>query len=541
MKHSSEFEQLLKFVAKSSLIVFFGALTSKILLYIYRITIARQFGPEVYGLFSLALIAITWFTAIFSLGLIGGITRFIPLYRGKKRFDKITSLINWSKKILVISSIMGALLLYFASEFIAIKIFHDLRLVIFIKVFSIGLPLAIFADFFLALLKSFEKVAWYSFIVNILQNTVKVAALIFLILLGFKINAIVFSYFLGIMSMMVVAYIVFRHKIGSTLPKSELQSSQRKEMHRSLLIYSWPIILSSIISSIFIWTDSFMLGYLKGVENVGLYNAATPIVALLGIVPDLFAQFFLPLITKEFSRKKHESIKELSKQVEKWNFLLNLPLFLLMFLFPGVMINLLFGQEYLVAENALRILSIGGLIASCFVALSGDLLSMIGKTRHLFINLFLVSVINLILNGILIPLKKIGFLDNSTGIIGAALATSLAWGILGILLLVQVRYHLRFTLFRRKMGRILVISLIPAGMLMILKQFTDGQVMIMLAGIFFILLYFFLILLTGCLDKYDIMILNSLKKKLFKSKEEDTFKKDATTQEHEPKNNAKEQ
>ena len=60
-KDAKEVNQGLKILAKSSIIVFIGIFLSKILIYIYRIIIARNFGPEVYGLFSLAIIIMGWF------------------------------------------------------------------------------------------------------------------------------------------------------------------------------------------------------------------------------------------------------------------------------------------------------------------------------------------------------------------------------------------------------------------------------------------------------------------------------------------------
>ena len=56
MENNNEFDSNLKLIAKSSVIVFAGIFLSKIFTYLYRIIIAREFGPEAYGLFSLALV-----------------------------------------------------------------------------------------------------------------------------------------------------------------------------------------------------------------------------------------------------------------------------------------------------------------------------------------------------------------------------------------------------------------------------------------------------------------------------------------------------
>src|SRR3972149_1823388 len=83
------FESSLKLLAKTSFIVLIGVIISKILGYTYRIIIARYYGPEVYGLFVLALMISGWFIAISALGFNEGILRFIPIYRGRKEIEKI--------------------------------------------------------------------------------------------------------------------------------------------------------------------------------------------------------------------------------------------------------------------------------------------------------------------------------------------------------------------------------------------------------------------------------------------------------------------
>jgi len=87
--HATQVDNSLKLIAKTSFIVFIGVVLSKVLAYVYRIIIARQFGPEMYGVFSLAIMIGGWFAAFSALGLSDGISRFIPIYRGKKEVEKI--------------------------------------------------------------------------------------------------------------------------------------------------------------------------------------------------------------------------------------------------------------------------------------------------------------------------------------------------------------------------------------------------------------------------------------------------------------------
>ena len=102
-KRDNHLEHYLKLMAKSSIIVFIGLFLSKVLAYAYRIIIARYFGAEIYGLFSLALILITLFASFASFGLIDGLIRFVSFYRGKNQNDKIRYLFRYTIIFLAIS------------------------------------------------------------------------------------------------------------------------------------------------------------------------------------------------------------------------------------------------------------------------------------------------------------------------------------------------------------------------------------------------------------------------------------------------------
>lgn len=514
--NNEELDRGLKLIAKSSMIVFIGVVISKIFTYLYRVVVARYFGPEIYGLFSLALIILNFFIAFSFLGLSEGIVRYISFYRGKKENNKIKYLFRISVKILLVSSVLFSLLLFFTAKFISINIFHDYGLIIFLKVFSIAIPIFVFFGVFISVMRAFEKISWYSFHINILQNMARFIMLVFLIFIGIKANSVSLSYFIAAFITLVSSYLVCRYKIPQIFLRYNLKKESRKKIASEVLSYSWPIMFLSVITSIFYWIDSFIIGYFKNALEVGLYNAAVPIVSILGIVSDLFMQLFFPLITREYSKKNFVLIRELSKQVGKWIFTITLPIFILMVLFPGAIINLLFGQDYLSAQLSLRILSIGAIFSILFVLLN-SLLSMIGKSKLILTNIALMSIFNISLNIALVP---------RYGLIGAAIATMLSGITLNLILLVQVNYYLSIIPLKRKMLKISLVSIIPTILLVLIKQFVPVNIFsLIILGILFFLFYSFTILITGCLDRNDFFILTSLKNKILKNNEHKNAKK----------------
>ncbi len=496
----------LKSLAKSSLIVSLTLIISKILLYLYRIIIARNYGPEVYGLFTLSIVLLSWFRIFSSLGIKEGLLRYLSLFRAKNEKEKIQYVLKKSFFILISTSILASVLLFFSSDFIAMKFFSNSSLTIFLKIFSITLPFTALTSIFLTIIRSFERIGWFSFISEVLGNFIQLIALVILIFLGITSTSVPISYLIGIFSMLIASYFISKLSVPNIFTSNKkIDSEKNKKVFKEMFSYSWPFLFYGVINFIFYWTDSFMIGIFKNVESVGFYNAAVPIAMLLSIPFSLFGQLFFPLVTKEFSKGNLETVKQLSQQVGKWTFMIVMPLFILLVIFPGTFINILFGKEYLVAENALRFLSISAL----FLAISNvsqELLSIKGKSKLILFDMICAAVINIILNMIFIPLY---------GITGAAFATMLSSIILSALFFMQSYKLLSIIPFRRKMFGIILIVIISTILLLAIKLFIEINLLsLILCSIFFIAIYTLLILLTNSLDKNDWYILKTFFEKL---------------------------
>ncbi len=509
-----ELNSSLKLLAKSSVIILFFVIISKLLTYFYRIVIARNFGPEIYGVYSLAFIIISLVASLASLGLSEGLLRYLSLYRKEEDLKKAKYLLNLTLVVSFFMSILVSLSLFFLSEYISLNIFKEEKLVIFLGFFSLTIPLVVFSGIFLSVLKANEKIITYSFIVNILQNGIKFITLIILIYFQISFSSIIYSYIFSAIVLFIISYKTSESYILKIFKSPPLNNNEKKILENDFFEYSWPIMFLSLTGMLFYWTDSFVIGYFQGVEYLGFYNVAFTIVGLLGIGPELFMQLFFPLIMGEYSKNNISIIKDLSKQVEKWILIINIPIFILIFLFPGSFINILFGQEFLAGEEPLRILCIGSIAASIFIPLSNNLLSMKGKSRLILYNLILISIFNFIANILLVP---------TLGLNGAAISTTISWIILSMILIFQIKRHLLFIPIKKDMIKIFFISLLPTLLLVLIKDYMKSDYYkIILAGIIFLAFYTILIIYSKCLDKNDLMIVNALKNKIFR----DTLKKE---------------
>ena len=262
MKNDKEkLNNSLKLIVKSSLFVLVGMLLAKILSYAYKAIIARYFGPEIYGLFSLTIIITLWFTIFFCFGLYDGILRFISFYRGKQDKNKIRYIFKSSLFFLCFSGIFGGIILYFLSEFISLNIFHNPDLIIFLKIISLSIPFYVISFGLLSVIQAFEKIKAHSFISDFLRNFIQLIFLLLFILIGIKTNSVIFSFFLGIISLFLFSYFYCRWKIPDIFKKFKLRKEKREKIKKELVFYSLPLIFSRILYGIFSYIDSFVIGY----------------------------------------------------------------------------------------------------------------------------------------------------------------------------------------------------------------------------------------------------------------------------------------
>ena len=300
----------LKLLVKSSIVVFIAIFLSKVFTYAYRIVVARVYGPEVYGLLALSLMCVGWFIAFGGVGLNQGLLRFISFYRGKNEGKKISYLFKKSLIISIIGGIIAGTIVFLLSGFIANTIFKNESLEIFLKIFSLTIPLGIISAIFLSMLRAYEKINWFTFLTNIFRSFAILIMLVLFILIGFGPKSVPYSYLAGAILLLIAGFFVLKKVLLKKIFNSSVSYEDYSGVFRKVLSYSWPLIFFGLVISIFHWTDSLIIGIFRSVEEVGFYNAAVPIALLLTLSKDLFTQLFFPLVTKEYARGRIKGVKK---------------------------------------------------------------------------------------------------------------------------------------------------------------------------------------------------------------------------------------
>jgi O-antigen/teichoic acid export membrane protein len=189
---------------------------------------------------------------------------------------------------------------------------------------------------------------------------------------------------------------------------------------------AYPMLISSAMTLFMNWTDTLMLGYYRDMDEVGLYRVLFKTAGFLTISQFAINSMIGPMIGTFNATRDFKSFRSVLRQVGLINLAISTPLFLFVVIFPNFILGLM-GDEINEGVNILRLLALSQLL-NVWSGPVLNVLNMTGKERIVRTVITTASVLNIVLNFILIP---------NYGYAGASVATivsTLIWNGAGVYL-----------------------------------------------------------------------------------------------------------
>ncbi|WP_392486051.1 oligosaccharide flippase family protein [Haloimpatiens sp. FM7315] len=225
----------------------------------------------------------------------------------------------------------------------------------------------------------------------------------------FKIKGIIISRYIAYFITIVMGIYMIRKILGhiKNIPYPELKK------RREFLKFAVTSSVTNAISQILILIDTYLVGVIiKDQSIVASYKTATLIPFNLTFIPASIIVFVYPYFAKNSDNK--DWIRKKYNDLQKYLFILNGIISLILVVFAPQIVKIIFGTEYLDCVPTFRILSLGYLIVGTFRIPGGNILFCINKVKVNFYNAIISGVFNIILD-IFFILKY--------GAVGAAIAT----------------------------------------------------------------------------------------------------------------------
>ncbi|WP_056934595.1 flippase [Thermococcus barophilus] len=492
-----EVGQALHKIARGTGIIFAGTVISMFFGFLSRVIIAREFSKAEYGVFNLALTVLSIGLVIATLGFPNALPREVAFYR-EKMPEKVDKLISTALIIVAVNSFVIMMLLIFGSGFIA-QVFNEERLGYTLKVVVFALPFSALTGVIISTTQGFGRVREKVYFQNVVYPVLWLTLVLSFAVLNLPFASIFWAYVLAQSLTCLALFLeVFRVRIFEIKPYFD------RKIGIKLVKFSVPLMLTGIAGFIMTWTDTLMLGYYKGSDVVGLYNAAAPLARLLPVFLNSAAFLYPAMVSPLYVQGKLEEMKRVYQVLTKWIFLLTLPIFSLMFLFPETVINFLFGAKYVSASSALQILALGFMFHT-FLGLNGLSLVVIGESRFILISSIVSATFNVILNVMLIPVY---------GMEGAAVATAASYFLGNVLSSAKLYKETKIHPFSWNYVKPLVISFVLLGVIKGLNLKVPGIWYAVPILVVFLGVYTLLVLLSRSIDKEDVELLLAVEKRL---------------------------
>ncbi len=485
-------------IVTGSGVIFAGTLIGQSLDIVLKGLLTSYLPPTDFGIYSLALTAISITGAIATLGLSDGVPRYIAYFRGRNEEYKIHEVMISAIIMGLIASIFAMLISPILFECLAGREFDvQDRILSIVKILIFAIPFTIILNVTIAIYRGFDRTNVNMYFYNIVRPVS---------FLGFASAAVLFSaplkgiVFADLFSMVFTFGIMSVYFMKSPPFKTEWKL-KFSEPTKQLIRYSFPLLITATLLNLMTWIDTIMLGYFKSAEVVGVYNAVYPLVGFLTIVISAMGFVYVPVTSKLWGENRIESIGSVYQITTKWCFLLTFPIFALMFVYPEFLLTKLYGAEYVSGSQVLRILSLG-FIANSYFGFNYHTIMASGDSDFLMKCSVASAGLNVILNFILIP---------EYSMVGAAIASSISYISIEILMTLRTwkkeNMH-PFTSMYRKLTLIcffIIVSMLAAKNTLLLSRAAWEYAA-------FVFVYFALIQYANVMDKTEMNIIGEIRK-----------------------------
>ena len=464
---------------KNTLIYSVGTFSSKLIGFVLLPLYTSKLAVGEYGILSILEISSQILIAIFGLGLFNAFFRWYwdQQYQGKQKSILFTLLVS----VLGFSLIIGSILWMGASG-ISVFLFdtqtyeHVVRVLIFICVVEAQNILI------LTLLRIREKAGLYSILTTLKFTIQLLLTVYFIVYAGKKIE--------GIYEAQLIASLLF-YIAATVIVLRNIQPRFEFRILKEMFIFSLPLLFTAISGIILSVTDRYSLKFLGTLEDVGVYSLGFKIANILRtFVVTSVNMALYPVIYKMMDQPGNKRFY--AKTMTYYAF--GLMFFILGISFFGMEIVKVMARQtaYWAAFSIIPVISFSiffGMLRD--VAMTG--INLTKKTQVTAIIIFTVTVLNLVLNIITIPVW---------GYYGAAVSTLTAQIIYFVLI---YRFSQKFFSIPYELKKIALL-LVTGIMLVVISQLFNSWSLgfRIVAKIFLVVIFPFMLYPFGFFEHIEL-------------------------------------
>jgi len=393
--------------------------------YLFTLAVTRTLGAKAWGIFALCMVVLQISSVIGRLGMDTALLRFTAEYASKGNIDVLKIIYKKILALILPFSVLTAVFVYSISPILSNTVFHKMYLTPYFRVVSLITVPFILLWIHSEGIRGFKKIKEYMLI----QQTGVFIIALAVLLMGLMLKKTLFlpltSYGISVMVLAIISIYMWHNYLRKPAVTNTLSQQTSSISYKSILFVSIPMLISSSLALVMGWTDTIMLGIFRTAQEVGIYNVALKVSLIASLTLTAINTIAAPKFAEFWGKKDRKGLEKIIKQSTRLIFWTSLPATLLILAFPKTILKM-FGEKFINGYSSLIILTIGQFINAASGSVNW-ILNMTDNQHIVQINIAIGTMINLILNYLLIP---------PLGIKGAAIATTISmiyWNVMGII------------------------------------------------------------------------------------------------------------
>ena len=394
---------------------------------IQQLVITNFFGAAAFGVFRVCFSLLSLVGIAGRFGVDMAISRFVAQYRKQNRYDLINEIFQMGIRLVLPIALFLSLLLFFGAPTLTHYVYHDKPYVLPIQIFSFGIFFFILSGVIEEGIRGLKKIQAYSWINNVSTQAVATVLLLICILFTTDPMAVNITYVIGLgITFLLGAWYWLKYVPYQKIINPELSK-------RELLNVSVPMLSAKYLTTLYTWLGTLILAAYVSDDQVGIFAGASRLTAFATMPLIAINNITGPKFAEAFGENDDKYLKKTVKLSTRLIFWSCMPIMLLFFLLPKLLMSM-YGPEFITRDAilAFHIINFGQLV-NFMTGPVTVLLNMTGRQKVTQRYAAITTVTSIGLSYAFIP---------SMGIIGAALATSIARTVLNL----GCALHIYFTM-----------------------------------------------------------------------------------------------
>jgi O-antigen/teichoic acid export membrane protein len=458
-----------------------GAQIAVALLHFARLPILTKWlGASSYGTWSLIWVTIVLVTPLTTLGLGMAMVRFMAAEKDKAKIRE--SFMSVLVTTLIVGVVISLILVLF-SDLFATSIIGDANSAYLVRLGSLMILTQALSHIAIRFFQTYRQMKWYSALM-VIKAAAQLGLIAGLLLLGWEVKGVIIAVLASDILCLVIALSVALKQTGLQFPRfTEL---------KGYLKYGLPLVPSTAILWIIHSSDRYMIGYFMQTKDVGIYTAAYSLASVLALMLTAIVTVLLPTVSKSYDRSEIDKTKAYLKHSLRYLLMLSIPAAFGLSVLASPLLRILTAPEF-VSGNVVIPFVASGLLFYGLYNICIFIVHLVNKTHLVLALLSISAALNIILNLLLIP---------QLGIVGAAVATLIAFIALGILAVVIAFRYFKFDLGFAFITKSVLASAVMAFAIWLYKPW--GIIEVIISIFIGIIIYFAMILVLKGFEQREL-------------------------------------